>query len=510
MTMLDKLNAMRSHGGPVLTRGLDDETLLRFAEEDARLGLVVDIAHAEFLSLVEEFPALMALPEKELILAVQEGFINFYPQDAINPYVAVAGSGPWIITSRGAVLYECGGYGMLGFGHAPQRVLEAMSKPQLMANIMTPAFSQKRLIDALRKEIGHRRDGCPFDHFFCVNSGSEAVTLAARISDINARIMTDPGGEHANQPIRILSIKDAFHGRTDRPARFSDSSRKTYSKYLASFRDMDNLLTVEPNNIDQLEQVFEHADKNELFIEAFFLEPVMGEGNPGQAVTPEFYARARELTHQHGALLLVDSIQAGLRTHGVLSICDYPGFEALDAPDMETYSKALNAGQYPLSVLALSAKTARLYRAGVYGNTMTANPRALDIAVSVLRSITPELRQNIRDRGRELFDKLSALQNELDGCIVKVQGTGLLLSAELDPDRFKSFGNNSTEEYLRVHGINVIHGGSNALRYTPSFDMTSAEVDLLVQATRDAIVNGPLKQAARRTAKQDETASEAA
>ena len=45
---------------------------------------------------------------------------------------------------------------------------------------------------------------------------------------------------------------------------------------------------------------------------------------------------------------------------------------------METYSKALNAGQYPLSVLALTAPTAELYRKGVYGNTMTTNPRALD------------------------------------------------------------------------------------------------------------------------------------
>ncbi len=249
--------------------------------------------------------------------------------------------------------------------------------------------------------------------FLCLNSGSEAVTLAARISDINARIMTDPGGRHASKPIRILSLKGSFHGRTDRPARFSDSTRKTCCKYLASFRDYDNLLTVEPNNISQLEQIFDYAEKHQLFIEAFFMEPVMGEGNPGQAITPEFYARARELTQAHGALLLVDSIQAGLRAHGVLSICDYPGFENLEAPDMETYSKAMNGGQYPLSVLALNPATAKLYRAGVYGNTMTTNPRAMDIALAVLNSITPELRQNIRDRGRELFDKLKALQSEL-------------------------------------------------------------------------------------------------
>jgi acetylornithine/succinyldiaminopimelate/putrescine aminotransferase len=106
----------------------------------------------------------------------------------------------------------------------------------------------------------------------------------------------------------------------------------------------------------------------------------MGEGNPGMAITPEFYAEARRLTREHGSLMLVDSIQAGLRAHGVLSIIDYPGFEELEAPDMETYSKALNAGQYPLSVLAMNRFAAELYRKGVYGNTMTSNPRALDVA----------------------------------------------------------------------------------------------------------------------------------
>jgi len=496
MTMLEKLTAMRSFGGAVRTRGLDDETLLRFAQTDDRMAAAVDAAYAEFQHLQKEIPELMALPESELTVAVQEGFVNFYPADAVNPYVALAASGPWIVTSRGAVLYECGGYGMLGLGHAPERLLEAMNKPHVMANIMTPTFNQKRLVDALRKEVGNTRDTCPFENFFCLNSGSEAVTLAARISDVNARTNTDPGGDHAGQSIRILGLKSAFHGRTDRPARFSDSSRAIYCKYLASFRDHDNLLTVEPNNLEQLEQVFEYADNNQLFIESFFIEPVMGEGSPGLALTTQFYSRARELTKAHGTLLLVDSIQAGLRTHGVLSICDYPGFENLEAPDMETWSKALNGGQYPLSVLALNGKTSELYRAGVYGNTMTSNPRALDIAVAVLDSITPELQQNIKDRGRELSEKLTGLQHDLGGSITRVQGTGLLLSAELDPQRFKSYGAGSTEEYIRIRGINIIHGGKNALRYTPPFDITSAEVDLIIEATRDAIVNGPVKKSA--------------
>src|SRR3546814_2032148 len=106
---------------------------------------------------------------------------------------------------------------------------------------------------------------------------------------------------------------------------------------------------------------------NGWFSGAMFLEPVMGEGDPGRSVPVDFYAAARELTKAHGSLLLVDSIQAGLRATGTLSVVDYPGFEGQEAPDMETYSKALNAGQYPLSVLALTEHAAGIYQRGKIG-----------------------------------------------------------------------------------------------------------------------------------------------
>jgi acetylornithine/succinyldiaminopimelate/putrescine aminotransferase len=107
--------------------------------------------------------------------------------------------------------------------------------------------------------------------------------------------------------------------------------------------------------------------------------------------------------------------------------------------------------------------------------------------------VTPEVRRNIVERGREFIEKFEKLAGELDGRITRVQGTGLLFSIELDGKRFKAYGSNSTEEYLRMRGINVIHGGENSLRYTPPFTITSAEVELIVEATRDALLNGPAK-----------------
>lgn len=218
----------------------------------------------------------------------------------------------------------------------------------------------------------------------------------------------------------------------------------------------------------------------------------MGEGNPGLSIEPEFYNRARELTREHGSMLVVDSIQAGLRAHGVLSVVDYPGFEKLDAPDMESYSKALNAGQYPLSVLALAERATTTYRQGLYGNTMSTNPRALDVAIAVLDSLSPELRSNIRSRGRELVSRLAALADETDGSITRAQGTGLLLSCELH-SRYKVYGANSTEEYLRKKGLGVIHGGERSLRFTPVFDIGPKEVDLIIELTKDALLNGPVQ-----------------
>ncbi len=491
MSVLNTLKFLRSSAGNRLTDGLDDRQIESFAASDPALVRAVDAAHAAQTQLRRSQPEWLDLDEAEQLASAQADFLNFYAEDAINHYVPLAACGPWIITAKGAVIYDCGGYGMLGFGHNPPEVLEALSKPQVMANVMTPSLAHVELGAALRAEIGHTRGGCPYSKFLCLNSGSESVSLAGRFADVNAKMLTEPGARHAGRKITRLAIAGGFHGRTELPALYSDSTRQNYIKYLASYaRETPPLVTVAPYDIEQLRRAFADAERDNRFIEALFLEPVMGEGNPGLALTPEFYAEARRLTREHGALLLVDSIQAGLRAHGVLSIVDYPGFEGLEAPDMETYSKALNAGQFPLSVLAVTPGTAALYRKGIYGNTMSANPRGADIACAVLGALTPELRANVRDRGAEFVAKLNALASEMPGYITGTQGTGLLFSCELAPE-FKCYGKGSTEEYMRQRGFGVIHGGVNSLRFTPHFAVTSAEVDLIIDGVRDALCNGP-------------------
>ena len=490
--MLSRLREMRNlvAGSSAQTVGLSDDVIERFCEIDPQLVRAIEEASVTFDELLTEVgPDFLAQDEDALVTAVQSDYINFYSAATINPYVAIAARGPWIVTSRGAVLHDNGGYGMLGGGHGPDAVIESMSKNWVMANVMTPSFSQKRLSQRLRDELGHARGHCPFEKFICMNSGSESVTVSLRIADVNANHMTGPGGKYEGQPIKLLAIEQAFHGRTDRPAQISHSCKDGYDRNLATFRDRDNLLLVPPNDTDALQAAFDRAKREGFFIELMAIEPVQGEGNPGECVTREFYDEARRLTLEHGSMLLVDSIQAGLRGQGCLSIIDYPGFEDCEVPDLETWSKALNAGQYPLSVLGLSPRAAELYVVGIYGNTMTTNPRALETAVAVLDRVTPDLRQNIRERGIELVSKLKELENDMPETIVKVQGTGLLCCAELNPDTHSVIGFGEVEERCRKMGLGIIHGGVNALRFTPHFSITSAEIDLIIDLVRGALIN---------------------
>ena len=496
--LLSKLHEMRDVGGAARSVGISDETLELLLRGFPDLAEAIEAAHASHVELRTSMGDFLALDEQAQIDAAQAAFVNFYPDDAVNPYVSLAARGPWIVTMKGAVLHDSGGYGMLGFGHTPKSILKALAQPQVMANVMTPNLAQMKLAAALNKEIGRSRGGSPYARFMCLNSGSESVSLACRIADVNSKLLTDPGARYAGRAIKRLAVKGAFHGRTEGPAMYSDSSRKAYVQHLASYRHEDSLITIDPYSVEQLHEVYADAERNGWYIQAMFLEPVMGEGDPGRAVTREFYDAARAATAAHGSLLLVDSIQAGIRAHGVLSVVDYPGMEGIVPPDMETYSKALNAGQYPLSVLAVTDEVAKLYRKGIYGNTMTTNPRALEVACAVMAELTPQVRENIRERGQQFVDRFDKLKAELPGYITKVQGTGLLFSCELS-SQFKCYGSGSTEEWLREHGIGVIHGGANSLRFTPHFEITETEVDLVVAGVRQALLEGP-RMAARAAA----------
>ena len=436
----------------------------------------------------------------------QKHILPFYDANARLPFEPVVAQGPWLITNTGSVVYDVGGYGMLSFGHAPTWCRDVLAKPHVMANVMTPSRLQRRFTDALRAHIGqtrlgntgtattndedacaddHIHSGCPYSHFAFLNSGSEAMELALRLADIRRADYGANDTTAATGAPTYVVLENGFHGRTTQAARVSNSSRAAYRRHLKSTAHptQAHIHTVPVNDVPALHAKFNWLAHVGQRVDAMVMEPVMGEGNPGVAVERAFYKAARERTAAEGVPLIVDSVQAGLRATGYLSCVDYPDLRAEAPPDMEVFSKALSAGQYPLSVLACTPRVAARTPTGIYGNTMTGNPKAMEVGYQTLRRVDAALVANVQARGAQFKRMLEDVARARPDVVEDVTGTGLLLALHLRP----SVDVMEVEHRCRLNGLNVIHGGENALRFTPWLRMREGEVGLVEGVMRDLI-----------------------
>ena len=91
------------------------------------------------------------------------------------------------------------------------------------------------------------------------------------------------------------------------------------------------------------------------------------------------------------------------------------------------------------------------------------------------------LRDHIPRIGKYALQSLDGL-NDLKA-VDRVTGTGLLLALHLNPniDVMK------VERSLRRRGLNVIHGGENALRLTPWFHVGEREIDAICEILREEL-----------------------
>ena len=208
------------------------------------------------------------------------------------------------------------------------------------------------------------------------------------------------------------------------------------------------------------------------------MEPVMGEGNPGIQLNKSFYDISRELTRQYDSHLIIDSVQAGLRTHGYLSMTDYIHLRHSDPPDFEIFSKAISSGQYPLSVVAMRDEISSKFKPGIYGNTMTSNPKALEMGLESLKRIDNNVISNIHTQGERFKEMLHRIKDKYPEISTHVTGSGLLIALHINK-KYPVVDENGLEYLCRYNGLNVIHGGDNALRFTPHFLITNDEITLI-------------------------------
>jgi len=299
--------------------------------------------------------------------------------------------------------------------------------------------------------------------FFC-NSGTESWEAALKLARIYARA----NNKNGRQPkTTFIALENSFHGRT-----FGSLATTGQQKYRAPFEPLvPGVHFVRFNDIEALNLSFDDS------VCAICLETVQGEGgiNP---VSREFLQRARELTKQSGALLLLDEIQSGLGRTGKYFAYQHYGI----TPDIVTIAKPLAAG-LPLGALLTNDRVASAMQPGLHGTTFGGGPLACAVAIEFLRQLQ-SLLSRVRTTGKYFLRKLQEVQKH-HSSVKAVRGIGLMLAMELDSaDTAKAMVSE-----LLVQGILINRTHDTVLRFLPPYIIQAKHIDELAKALDHALTN---------------------
>ncbi len=298
----------------------------------------------------------------------------------------------------------------------------------------------------LAGELSRRFPG-DLDHFFFVNSGSEAVESALKL----ARQYHRANGDH--QRYKVISRSYAYHGTTLGALGVTGlpSLSAPFEPLLPGHFHAPNTNRYRPQSDDPagaIERLI-LAEGPET-VSAVFLEPVQ---NAGGCFTPPdgYFQQVRDICDRHGVLLVSDEVICAFGRLGT-----WTGAERYDyLPDIITFAKGVTSAYAPLGGMAFSRRIGRVLadHAGMYlhGSTWGGHPVACAVALANLEVFeTEDVLGNVQRNEAWLGEQLENLMDRHE-IVGDVRGTGYFWALELvaDRDRKIGFTDEQSEDLLR-------------------------------------------------------------
>jgi succinylornithine aminotransferase len=366
-------------------------------------------------------------------------------------FLPVRGEGSRVWDQQGRMYIDfASGVAVSALGHCHPAMLRALDEQARKIWHVSNWFTNEPALRLAQRFVDHT---FAERAFFC-NSGAEANEAALKLA---RRYAHDRHGAHR---IRVISAKNAFHGRT-----LMTVTAGGQPKYSAGFGpNPEGFTHIAYNDVAALEAEFARADD----ICAVMLEPMQGEGGmtPG---TPEFLQAARRLCTAHGALLILDEIQSGMGRTGALFSYMQKGF----VPDILTSAKGLGGG-FPIGAMITTSEIASVFGPGVHGSTYGGNPLACAVAGAVFDIInTTEVLDGVKARHALFIEGLKAI-NARRRVFRHLRGEGVWIGCELDdPWRGKS---GAVMQAAGDAGLLVLMAGTDVLRLAPSLVISLDEI----------------------------------
>lgn len=405
--------------------------------------------------------------------------------DYVNPFLGdllsrldmdkrfVRGEGCWLYDEAGnRYLDAVAAYGALPFGFNHPEIWQAV---QAVQQNMEPSFVQPSALEAAgdlaRRLIELAPAGLRYVTF--TNSGAEGVEAAFKLA------------RSATGRKRILSAANSFHGKT--LGALSATNRDAYQAPF--FAPVEGFDRVPFGDAAAIAAAFA-ANPGEYA--AFIVEPIQGEG--GIVEAPAGYLQeAKRLCAEHGALLILDEVQAGLGRTGKLFAC-----EGIVEPDVMVLAKALGGGLLPIGAVLCSEAAYTEDFGNKHSSTFAGNTLACRVGLAAVELLTRDdqaLLKQVAANGAVLKAGLEALQRRYPHLIGAVRGQGYMLGVEFKVTRH-TFKNSLlgvlaeqenltpviTSYLLNTERVRVAPtlNGANVIRVEPPLILDQSQVQLLL------------------------------
>jgi acetylornithine/N-succinyldiaminopimelate aminotransferase len=376
---------------------------------------------------------------------------------------AMMGSAPTPLLTldhgRGSYVWDVDGKEYLDFlagiavnslGHAHPALVEAVTRQISSIAHVSNYFAtapQIELAERLRRITGAGDRG----RVYFGNSGAEAIEAAIKLARRN--------GQHK----KILALTNSFHGRTMGSVALTGKP---------ALREPFEPVVPGVVHIESTIEALEAAIGDD--VSALVVEPIKGEA--GVVPLPDGYLRrARELTEQHGVLLILDEIQTGAGRTGSWFAYQQHGI----VPDAIALAKGI-AGGVPIGALVTFGRASDLFTVGQHGSTFGGNPLATAAGNAVLAEIERAgLVENAARRGEQLRERILAIGSPL---VHEVRGAGLLIGVGLTEPVAPAVSARALELGLIINAPN-----DTSIRLAPPLIIGDAEIERFIELFTQAL-----------------------
>lgn len=410
--------------------------------------------------------------------------------------------GALVVDVDGNTLIDlAGGIGMLAVGHSPKPVLDAIQRqagkfihPCSLVATYEPYIALAELLNEVTPGTFPKKT-------LFANSGAEAIENAVKL----ARKYTGRS--------TVICFEGGYHGRT----LLTLSLTSKYGLFKSGFGPFapEIVRLPIPNpyrtpkgmtadeyvdfGIQQLEHAF-IAQVDPSAVAAIVIESVQGEAG-FLPVPPRFLQRIRELTEQHGIVMIADEVQCGCGRTGRMFAVEHYGI----VPDIIASAKSLGAGM-PIGAVTGRAEIMDSAHVGGIGSTYGGSPVACVAAIEALKMIRePDFLAHANHLGEVMREVLEGWKARWP-IVGDVRGLGPMMLVEFVTDRESKTPLPPADTLAVVrravaNGVLLIRAGlfSNCIRFLPPLnmpeDMLREALDAVGRAIESTVASDRLQAA---------------